>query len=242
MGFAPQHSLRHHANMRHMIKKSLSWIAITLVFISLLTETVYQFLSMKTTEAAVVNNCVVLVFGWPTEENGTLHPMQRFRVKAGVAVYKQRQCRQIIFSGGAAQNRYVEGQTMAAYARILGVQENAISVEPNSHTTWENLGCSAVYLEAAERVFLVSDSLHAHRAKRYACRQNPSLCAKSIAAGANPPAALFGWKVLNAVHELIDWGRDALLYREAKDNAPLCKSVASHPDHDLPALQPDFLY
>jgi uncharacterized SAM-binding protein YcdF (DUF218 family) len=217
-----------------MIKKSSVCIASILVLISLLTETAYRFLSMETTEttteAAVGKNCVVLVFGWPTEEDGTLHPMQRFRVEAGIAVYQQQQCRQIIFSGGAAQNKYVEGQTMAAYARTLGVQESAIAVEPNAHTTWENLGCSAAYLETAERVFLVSDSLHAHRAKRYACRQSPSLCAKSRAAGANPPAALLGWKVLSAVHELIDWGRDTLFYRQPEDNAPLCKATASHPD------------
>ncbi|MCI5138765.1 MAG: YdcF family protein [Candidatus Electrothrix sp. AR1] len=223
-----------------MLKKTFIWLASTLVFICLLTETTYRLLSMDTTEAMVSKNCVVLVFGWPTEEDGTLHPMQRFRVKAGVAAYHQQQCRQIIFSGGAAQNKYVEGQTMAAYARTLGVQKNAITVEPNAHTTWENLGCSAIYLETAERVFLVSDSLHAHRAKRYACRQNPSLCTKSIAAGANPPAALFGWKVLNAVHELIDWGRDALFYREPEDNDPICKAAASHPDHEAP--RPDLLY
>ena len=162
-----------------MMKRSFIWTASILICISLLTETAYRLLSMESNEVAVSKNCVVLVFGWPTKEDGTLHPMQRFRVEAGVATYKQQQCRQIIFSGGAAQNKHIEGQTMAEYARTLGVQKSAIAVEPNAHTTWENLGCSAAYLETAERVFLVSDSLHAHRAKRYACRQNPSLCAKS---------------------------------------------------------------
>lgn len=87
-----------------MIKKSSVCIASILVLISLLTETAYRFLSLKTTEttettteAAVGKNCVVLVFGRPTQEDGTLHPMQRFRVEAGIAVYQQQQCRQIIF-------------------------------------------------------------------------------------------------------------------------------------------------
>ena len=210
-----------------MLKNISLWTAASLVIISLLTETAYRLLSMEASKAADGKDCVVLVLGWPTEADGSLHPMQRFRVEAGLAVYRQQQCRQIIFSGGPAQNSYVEGQTMAAYARSLGVQESAIAVEPNARTTWENLGCSAAWLETAERVFLVSDSLHARRAKRYACRQSASLCAKSRAAGANPPAALFGWKVLSAAHELMDWLRDMLFYRQQEDNAPLCKAAAS---------------
>lgn len=116
-------------------------------------------------------DCVVMVLGYPAEEDGSLHPAQRFRVETGVSLYRQQRCRQIIFSGGAIRNSHVEGRVMAAYARTLGVQESAVAVEPDSRTTWENLGCSAARLEKAERVFLVSDSLHARRAKRYACRQ-----------------------------------------------------------------------
>lgn len=190
----------------------------------LLTEAAYRLLSMEPDAAAEGKDCVVLVLGWPTEADGSLHPMQRFRVEAGLAVYQQQHCRQIIFSGGAARNSYGEGQTMAAYARSLGAPESSIAVEPDSRTTWENLGCSTASLERAERVFLVSDSLHARRAKRYACRQSPRLCAKSRAAGANPPAALFGWKVLNTAHELMDWLRDTLFYRQVEDNAPLCRA------------------
>lgn len=210
-----------------MLRKTFLWTVGFLILICLLSEAAYRLFSMEPTEAAGDKDCVVLVLGWPTEADGSLHPMQRFRVEAGIATYQQQQCRQIIFSGGAVYNGYVEAQTMAAYARTLGVQENVIAVEANSHTTWENLGCSAGYLETAKRVFLVSDSLHARRAKRYACRQSQSLCAKSRAAGANPPAALFGWKVLNAAHELIDWVRDSVLYRESEDNAPLCKASGS---------------
>ena len=102
----------------------------------LLTETAYRLLSMESITATDSKDCVVLVLGNPAEENGSLHPVQRFRVDAGVAVYRQQQCRQIIFSGGAVHNRHVEGRVMATYARTLGMHESAVIVEGDSRSTW----------------------------------------------------------------------------------------------------------
>ena len=46
-----------------MLKKKFCWAAWTLIFISLLSEAIYRLLSMKTSEAALGKDCIVLVLG-----------------------------------------------------------------------------------------------------------------------------------------------------------------------------------
>ncbi len=67
-----------------MLKKISLWTAAALVIISLLTETAYRLLSMEASKAADGKDCVVLVLGWPTEADGSLHPMQRFGWRPGL--------------------------------------------------------------------------------------------------------------------------------------------------------------
>ncbi|MGR8981202.1 MAG: YdcF family protein [Gammaproteobacteria bacterium] len=192
------------------MKKAFAILVLLLAAVAALTESAYWlgYLNRAADSDVGTGDCIVLVLGYPTESDGTPHPVQRFRVEAGVAAYRAHQCGQIAFSGGAVRNRYVEAESMAAIALALGVSENDVIVEGRSRTTWENIGCSAPLLKGGNRVLLVSDSLHAHRAKRYACRQIPSLCQKVFAVGGMPPLALFWWSVPAAAHELLARLRD----------------------------------
>lgn len=121
-------------------------------------------------------------------------------------------CNRMVVSGGAAANRYVEADSMAEIAKSLGVAENALIRERTARTTLENIGCSAPFLQGTERVYIVSDTLHALRGKRYACRLDAELCARTIAAGSEPPLELLGWKLRAAIHEfaaaVLDYGSE----------------------------------
>ncbi|MGR9114974.1 MAG: YdcF family protein [Gammaproteobacteria bacterium] len=206
-------------SIKHLL---LVGVLLLLVTVSL-SEAAYWYGYRSLYPIKITGDCVVLVLGYPTESDGTPHPVQTIRVRAGVSAYSKHQCSHIIFSGGAVRNRHIEAETMAKVAQDRGVPESNIVIEGRSRTTWENLGCPAPYLKKAKRVVLVSDSLHVHRAKAYACRQNVSLCSKVFEVGVNPPAMLFWWKVPAAAHELQSRIWDALFYRRSQvKNDSLC--------------------
>jgi vancomycin permeability regulator SanA len=204
------------------MKRAIPWSLTAIAFGAMLTELAYWRAGPESVSPGR-GSCVVLVLGYPSEPDGTPHPVQRFRVETGVAVYREHRCSKIVFSGGAIRNRHVEAETMAAIAASLGVAKGDVILERRARTTWENVGCSTPLLRGANRVFLVSDSLHAQRAKRYACRQDSDLCPAVSAAGADPPLALLWWKVPAALREFGTAIRDSLVYESglARD-APLC--------------------
>lgn len=174
-------------------------------------------------ETGGVGNCSVLVLGYPSEPDGSPHPVQRFRVEAGVKVMREHGCSPLVISGAAVANDHVEADAMAAIARSLGVAEPDLIREPQARTTWENIGCSARYLRTGGRVFIVSDALHAQRGKRYACRQDAGLCLAAVAAGGEPPTNLYWWKLPAAIYEIAAAARDVLVYQLAnRQNAPVC--------------------
>ena len=76
-----------------------------------------------------------------------------------------------------------------------------------------------------ERVFVVSDSLHAQRAVRYACRQDSRLCGRVVNAGVVPPIDQFWWSLPAAAWQGAAFLRDRLLFEhKAGENGPLCRS------------------
>ena len=170
--------------------------------------------------------CDVLVLGYPSETEGSAHPIQHFRVKAAVNLYHARGCRRLILSGGAIANQFIEAETMAEIAKDLGMVPSNLLIERSARSTWENIGCTLPHTDA-ERIFVVSNSLHARRAVRYVCRQAPARCEKYQAAGIPPPIELFGWRYLAIGYEIGAWIRDALLYRSGlAENGPACARKA----------------
>lgn len=168
-------------------------------------------------------SCAVLVLGYPTNADGTLSAVARFRVESGVQIHREQRCRKLVFSGGAVQNGHVEAKSMSALAESLGIADTDIILERRARSTWENVGCTAPLLGWADRVLVVSDSLHAKRAARYACRQDPERCDTFLAAGVAPSIHLAHWRVAAVAGELRAFVRDLLLYRSgAKHDAPHC--------------------
>jgi uncharacterized SAM-binding protein YcdF (DUF218 family) len=197
--------------------------ALTLGLLLGLTEAVYWLGYRSAQDSGGSGSCVVLIPGYPSSSDGYPHPVQRLRVEAGYSAYQANRCSRIVLSGGAVKNAYVEAESMAEIARALGMPERNLIIEARARTTWENMGCSQPYLRGYDRILVVSDSLHVHRAKRYACRQYMAVCSRIYAIGSYPPLALLWWKLPAAAYELLAWIRDLVIYeRTETNNAATC--------------------
>ena len=112
---------------------------------------------------------------------------------------------------------------MANLAKTLGVPADQLVIEPTARNTWQNVGCLHSRLLKVERVFVVSDSLHAQRAVRYACRQDARLCQRVVNAGVVPPIDQLWWSLPAAAWQGAAFLRDRLQFeRNASANGPLC--------------------
>lgn len=158
-------------------------------------------------------SCGVLVLGFPARADGRAHPMQRHRVEAAVCVMRLAGCQAMVLSGGSPHSPHVEAEVMAGLARESGIPEDQIILERSSRNTWENISHSLRTIEAWDAIYLVSDGVHVHRARRYLCRQRPDLCARARPAARYHPGELYGLKWLGALHEASNAARDLLLGR-----------------------------
>ncbi len=175
-------------------------------------------------------SCAVLVMGSPSRRDGGETPVQRLRVEAGVRALRTLGCEKLVVSGGAVANAHPEAIAMARIAAGLGVPEEKIVRETSATNTWENVGCAWPYVRSASRIVLASDPLHAHRARRYLCRQQPSRCGDAVAAAAYQPFTLPWFKVPATVHEGVAALRDWLVYDQAAaSDAPTCALVHGDP-------------
>jgi len=193
------------------------------------TKAAFWLATLSVPRPSSEQDCAVLVLGYPAKADGTFSPVERFRVEAGVQVYREHQCSKLVLSGAAVRNEHVEAESMAALAKRLGVPNESIVLERRARSTWENVGCTARLLPSTDRVLVVSDSLHANRAARYACRQDPRLCERFLATGVAPPIGAF-WSVAVAANELRALVRDFLLHRTgAVEDSPGCNSREEPP-------------
>lgn len=113
---------------------------------------------------------VGIALGCPADDDGLPSLCQLCRVKGALRALRQGRVQAIIFSGGAAHNRYVEGEVMAALSRAFGVAEKQILVEGRALTTWQNLRyAQRIMLAHGYRTaLLISTRDHLPRARRFA--------------------------------------------------------------------------
>jgi uncharacterized SAM-binding protein YcdF (DUF218 family) len=203
------------------------WILglLTLPIAVLGSEAAYR-IAQPSTRPLASPNCLVLVLGAPSRPDGTASTIQRFRVEAAVATLLQRRCRGLLLTGGAVRNDRIEAVTMANLAKTLGVRADQLVIEASARNTWENVGCLHRWLGEAEQVFVVSDTLHAQRAVRYACRQDSHLCGRVVNAGVVPPIGQLWWSLPAAALQGLAFIRDRIVFeRNPAVNAPLCGVV-----------------
>ena len=84
----------------------------------------------------------LIVLGNPADADGNPSPTQLARVTEGVREYERGVASRIIFTGGAAKNRFVEAQVMARTAEAQGIPASAVYLDSEAKSTIENT-CNA---------------------------------------------------------------------------------------------------
>lgn len=107
-----------------------------------------------------------VVLGARVHPDGMPSPALVDRVAVGVRLLREGRAARLLFSGGAPDGRPTEAATMARLAIALGAPEEALALESESRSTFENAARCAPWLAArGEReILLVSCDFHLARA------------------------------------------------------------------------------
>lgn len=121
---------------------------------------------------------VVVVLGF--RNAGTrINAVNRWRARAGVATAEALDADLVVFSGGGPGGA-VEADLLAREALRAGLRRPTVR-ERTSRTTRENLAFSVDHLETATRIALVSNPLHAQRARAHLRDLRPDLADRLVA-------------------------------------------------------------
>ena len=86
----------------------------------------------------------------------------------------------LIVSGGAVAGRRSEARLLADAARDAGYR-GPIALEEASRSTWENMANSQTLLEPYARIVIVSEPVHAAKARALFAAQRPDLASRLVA-------------------------------------------------------------
>ncbi len=126
-------------------------------------ETVNRVLASRVLGHDRGGRTVVIVLGFANRSEA-INPVNRWRVRSGIATAEHYRADVIVFSGGDPAG-FCESEMMAAYAQKLGYRGD-VEIEGESRTTEENLRNSMPFLDAADRIAIVSNPFHAYRARK----------------------------------------------------------------------------
>ncbi len=121
----------------------------------------------------------VLVLGFGNRADRA-NAVNRYRVRAGLRTLQSADDR-LIMSGGAVRGPVPEARILARYAERRG-HADRILLETESRSTEENVRNAIPFLEGAEEIAIVSNSLHAERARDLLRQQRPDLGVRLIRA------------------------------------------------------------
>lgn len=106
--------------------------------------------------------------------------VNRYRVRAALRSLRSRNPR-LVCSGGSVHGTISEAELLAGHARQLGYRGELVT-ESGSRLTWENITNVLPYLEDAGRIRIVSNSLHAEKARAYLWHLRPDLAERLVKA------------------------------------------------------------
>lgn len=145
--------------------KSVLFYILTIIFaIALFAAGVY--LTIPTHNTTATHFDTIIVLGYPANADGTPSPEQRERVLEGVREYKSGVAPNIIMTGAAAHNQYIEADVMAQLARSQGVPASAILEDVQAQNTIQNIYYSAqiMHQHGMNSAEIVSSPSHLPRA------------------------------------------------------------------------------
>ena len=109
----------------------------------------------------------LVVLGTPTDGDGNPTPAMLDRVNEAVAEYERGASARMLFTGGAAHNRWVEADAMARVAMAEGVPQGAVYRERAAQDTVQNL-CNSLAMAQADgwrSVEVISSPAHLARVR-----------------------------------------------------------------------------
>jgi uncharacterized SAM-binding protein YcdF (DUF218 family) len=123
--------------------KRVSWLARVVIVCLALVVGVFAWAALARAFAPAGNTSqnqfdVLIVLGNPVDADGNPSPTQQARVAEAVREYERGDATRIIFTGGAADNQYVEAEVMARTAEAQGIPADAIVEETRAKNTIEN--------------------------------------------------------------------------------------------------------
>ena len=123
----------------------------------------------------------VLVLGY--RNRGTrANVINRWRVRAGLRSCQPPGPSRLVLCGGAVGGSVAEAELMACYARESCGYAGALITEVGSRSTWENVQNAVPLIEHADRIKIVSNSLHAEKARFYLWQHRPDLAERLVPA------------------------------------------------------------
>jgi uncharacterized SAM-binding protein YcdF (DUF218 family) len=127
------------------LRKVLIVVLAVVAVVIIATAFVYRNIPNHNTNLTHFDTLIVL--GNPAEADGTPSPEQRERTLEGVREYKAGVAPHLIFTGGAAHNRFVEADVMRELAVAQGVPASDITVEGQAQNTIQNIYYSEQIME-----------------------------------------------------------------------------------------------
>ena len=187
-------------------------LACTAVVTGLIAWAVVERALAPTSNTTQEHFDVLIVLGSPADADGNPTPTELQRVTEAVHEYERGVAPRMIFTGGAAHNRFVEAQVMARTAEAQGIPAVVIQEEPAARNTIEN-ACDSLRImrnhgwESAE---VVSSASHLPRAGlilsrlplKWRVHAAPALGPE----GVGTAAAATMVEILKTVHYLV-WSR-----------------------------------
>ncbi|MCD2497433.1 MULTISPECIES: YdcF family protein [Microbacterium] len=129
--------------------------------------------------ATVGSRSVVIVLGFGNR-GGRANLINRWRVRAGLRTLRSMPVpRALIVSGGRVHSDTAEAEILAAEARRQGWR-GVILREAQSRSTAENIAFTAPLLRSDDLIAIVSDPVHAVRARAMLLTDRPELGARLV--------------------------------------------------------------
>lgn len=135
--------------------------------------------------------------------------LNRYRVRAGIrSIDPAARESALVLCGGPVAGEVAEADLMERYARDERGFAGPILLDRSSRSTWQNIETAIPLIEDAESIKIVSNSLHAEKARAYLWQLRPDL-GRRLSRGEDyrfgeialvkPLAALLGLKNLRSV-------------------------------------------
>jgi uncharacterized SAM-binding protein YcdF (DUF218 family) len=107
--------------------------------------------------------------------------INRWRVRAGLRSQQpELGPSRLILSGGSVAAKTSEADLMAEYAREKRGYTGQLITEPDSRSTWENVQNVIPLIAGADHIKIVSNSLHAEKARLYLWELRPDLAERLV--------------------------------------------------------------